>query len=309
MVGRRVVHEAAALQTGSVRRGVVRSLWRRFDPEGWQAWRLACMRRSGLFVWWNDDVAEVELLPNSVPASLTPERLDELLRLLTGMGARKVRVRSVPTQALGVFLSLGFEQTARLLILDRSLAGDGTVSDGSRPHEPVLPSRDADEDSAGDRTIDSHGSATETAPAWRIAALRRRDMWDVLSVDHAAFPPEWRFSRRLLLEALGATPVTRADLVRVSRTGEAVAYAIWGLAGDRGYLQRLAVGPSHQRSGVATRLCTVGMAWLRANGASTVITNTYEENHGALAFYEKLGFSPTGRWTAAVEWGGRRCGR
>jgi ribosomal protein S18 acetylase RimI-like enzyme len=127
-----------------------------------------------------------------------------------------------------------------------------------------------------------------TAPA----SLRRAHHADrpaVLAVDAAAFPPFWRLDASGLADALAATPSAR---FRVA-TGEGraiVGYAVTGRAGPRGYLQRLAVDPGHQRSGFGAALVVDGLRWLRRWGAKEVLVNTQEQNEPAVRLYEALGF-------------------
>ena len=69
-----------------------------------------------------------------------------------------------------------------------------------------------------------------------------------------------------------------------------VGYAVTGRAGPRGYLQRLAVHPDHQRAGLGGALVVDGLRWLRRWGAKEVLVNTQEGNEPAVRLYEALGF-------------------
>jgi ribosomal protein S18 acetylase RimI-like enzyme len=109
----------------------------------------------------------------------------------------------------------------------------------------------------------------------------------VLAVDAAAFPPFWQLDGAGLTEALAATPSSRH---RVATAPGVVGYAVWGRAGHRGYLQRLAVDPQHQGEGTGTALVADGLTWLRRRGASRVYVNTQEANQRALHLYERTGF-------------------
>jgi len=134
--------------------------------------------------------------------------------------------------------------------------------------------------------------AANTAPADREPAMtrrgKRRDRDAVLEVDHLAFSPFWRFDRAGLDDARNATPVSR---FRVAVTdGTVVGYAVTGRAGPISYLQRLAVHPESQRRGVATLLVNDALRWATRRGARTMLVNTQEQNHPAVALYERLGF-------------------
>jgi ribosomal protein S18 acetylase RimI-like enzyme len=120
--------------------------------------------------------------------------------------------------------------------------------------------------------------------------LRRAWRWErraILAVDHAAFEPFWRLDSVSLVEAVQATPVSR---VRVAVDGEIVGYAITGHAGDTGYLQRLAVKPTHQGRGIARALIDDSLSWLRSRNATAASVNTQEANQRALQLYERTGF-------------------
>lgn len=124
----------------------------------------------------------------------------------------------------------------------------------------------------------------------------------VLAVDNAAFTPFWRFDAESLAEAIAATPSTRfrAALLDASVGGggsgagradrRVAGYAVCGRSGTRGFVQRLAVDPTLQRSGIGRRLMLDGMHWMREHGVRRAVVNTQAENQGALALYESLGF-------------------
>ena len=125
-----------------------------------------------------------------------------------------------------------------------------------------------------------------TAEALRRA--RRGDKTDVLDIDGLAFPPFWRIDENGLADALGATPHARCRLA--IRHDAAVAYAITGRAGRRGFLQRLAVHPEHQRRGLGRALALDALHWLRRWRVERAVVNTQLENDAALSLYESLGF-------------------
>lgn len=119
----------------------------------------------------------------------------------------------------------------------------------------------------------------------RLRRATRRDVDQVLEVDHAAFQPFWRLDAAGLEEAVQATPSSR---FRVSRDGEA--YALVGRAGPRGYVQRLAVHPDAQGHGLGRALVLDGLWWLRRWRVGDALVNTQETNERAVALYEHLGF-------------------
>ena len=113
----------------------------------------------------------------------------------------------------------------------------------------------------------------------------RRDIPRVLAIDHAAFQPFWRLDAGALDEAIRATPSAR---FRVAREG--AAYGLVGRAGQRGYVQRLAVHPDDQGCGLGRALVLDGLWWLRRWRVGEALVNTQEGNDRAVVLYERLGF-------------------
>lgn len=128
-------------------------------------------------------------------------------------------------------------------------------------------------------------------PRADTSALRRAGPGDhqaVLDVDSRAFPAFWRIDETSLGEALSATPNSR---FRIATGADGVAgYAVTGRAGRRGFLQRLAVDPDHQRQGLGRVLCVDALRWLRRWRVDQAVVNTQMGNEAALALYESLGF-------------------
>lgn len=123
------------------------------------------------------------------------------------------------------------------------------------------------------------------APLHRATRHHRRG---VLEVDAAAFPAFWRIDDQGLADALSATPHTRFR-VAAGHAG-VIAYAVSGRAGRRGFLQRLAVNPRHQRQGVGRALALDGLHWFRRWRVEQAVVNTQLDNAAALSLYESLGF-------------------
>lgn len=138
----------------------------------------------------------------------------------------------------------------------------------------------------------AHDLADLPAPVkrdgWRERRARRRDRATVLEVDGLAFRPFWRFDDSGLDEAVSATPSTRFRVAE--RDGDVIGYAIHGRAGRRGYVQRLAVHPDHQRRGIGRQLVVDGLRWVERRGGAQAVVNTQPDNETALALYRGLGF-------------------
>jgi ribosomal protein S18 acetylase RimI-like enzyme len=136
--------------------------------------------------------------------------------------------------------------------------------------------------------------AAPAAPGLPLERASRRDRDAVLAVDDLSFDPFWRLGAGGLQDALTATPVTRYRVGRSDR--RVVAYAITGLAGTHGYLQRVAVHPDERRAGWGRAVVADGLGWLWRHGADHVYVNTQIRNRHAVALYESFGFErlPTG---------------
>jgi ribosomal protein S18 acetylase RimI-like enzyme len=119
----------------------------------------------------------------------------------------------------------------------------------------------------------------------RLRRVRRGDHERVLAIDQVSFQPFWRLDADALEDAVRATPSSR---FRMDRAGHG--YALTGRAGDRGYLQRLAVEPDAQGRGLGTALVLDGLSWLRRWRVSEALVNTQTANEGAVRLYERLGF-------------------
>ena len=110
----------------------------------------------------------------------------------------------------------------------------------------------------------------------------------MLELDDLSFDGFWRLGAVGLKDALDATPASR---FRVARDGDRVlAYAITGVAGRFGYLQRIAVHPDVRRHGWGDALVADALSWVWRHGATRAYVNTQLENAGALALYQSFGF-------------------
>jgi len=207
---------------------------------------------------WRGDGEVAYLAP--LPPAGTPsvDFLHRCLDNLTARGfSRVVTSALAPAEQQG-FLALGFEEFERLHLLSHNLSDIGR------------PSREA---------------------ASLLRKGRDADWPPVLAVDASAFSPFWRLDAGGLREAIDATPVTRFRVAAQGKGGASVlAYAVTGLSGAQGYLQRLAVDPAHRRMGLGRALGLDGLRWLRRKGGSEAVVNTQLGNDAALALYLSLGF-------------------
>lgn len=72
--------------------------------------------------------------------------------------------------------------------------------------------------------------------------------------------------------------------------GAIVASAMFGFEGHRGWVNYLAVAPTHQGQGLARRLMAEGEALLTALGCPKLSLQVRATNADALAFYQHLGY-------------------
>jgi ribosomal protein S18 acetylase RimI-like enzyme len=126
----------------------------------------------------------------------------------------------------------------------------------------------------------------------RLRRGRRRDLPRVVTIDHEAFQPFWRFDADGISEARLITPRARFRVAEAGRRRprHLAGYAVTGLGEQQGYLQRLAVSPAWQRQGVGRALVLDALHWLAAHHATQVMVNTQITNDKALALYVSLGF-------------------
>lgn len=191
--------------------------------------------------------------------------LDDAIAHALRKGARAIRTSAMFPDATRVVLAEGFQPIDRLALLQRSLVDD---ADTGAP--------DAGSTDTGRRDV-------------RIGPLRPWHLPACAEIDRAAFGLMWGNSPASLRDIRRATPAHHARLIR---TGNAIGgFAISGAAGDTGYLQRLAVAPEHRRIGLARRLTTDSLDWMRARGLGQAMVNTGVENEAGLALYRSLGFA------------------
>jgi ribosomal protein S18 acetylase RimI-like enzyme len=145
----------------------------------------------------------------------------------------------------------------------------------------------------------------EELPPDRVTSrrARKRDQPGAVRVDAACFDDIWALDLPGLREVIEATPrrrfrvVDADDVVAAPHGSDHVgAYAVTGLAGVEGYLQRLAVHPDLGGRGVGRGLVADALRWLVRSGARRAYVNTQFGNEVALHLYRSTGFHvlPTG---------------
>jgi ribosomal protein S18 acetylase RimI-like enzyme len=207
---------------------------------------------------WRGDGQIAYLAPLPPAGAPSVDFLHRCLDTLAARGFTEVVTSALAPAEQGGFRSLGFEEYERLHLLSHNLQDIGR------------PSREAE----------------------RLLRRGRAGDWPaVLDVDAGAFAPFWRLDAGGLREAIDATPVSRFRVASPGRRADAVlAYSVTGLSGTQGYLQRLAVDPTHRRRGLGRALGLDGLHWLRRKGVGEAVVNTQLGNEPALALYLSLGF-------------------
>jgi ribosomal protein S18 acetylase RimI-like enzyme len=204
---------------------------------------------------WRGNQSVAYLSPVADAPAPSADFVRRCLDDLSARGYRQVVTSALsPSESTG-FLAAGFEITERLHLLAHDLA-------------------------------DLPDAADEAMRSVRRARLD--DHPAVLALDHRSFPPFWQLDEHGLTEALQATPHHR---FRVTAHDDGLTgYAVYGRAGRRGYLQRLAVDSEKRRAGLGRALVVDGLRWLRRWRAERVVVNTQLDNDAALELYERLGF-------------------
>jgi ribosomal protein S18 acetylase RimI-like enzyme len=135
--------------------------------------------------------------------------------------------------------------------------------------------------------LDVFGRALDNLPRAAHVTQRVRNRAAAIALDELSFG-DGGLDDDALTDALRATTSTR---FRVAGPADRpYGYAITGVAGWRGYVQRLAVHPEARRQGIGTALLVDGLRWARRRGARTAVVNTSVDNAAARALYESQGF-------------------
>jgi ribosomal protein S18 acetylase RimI-like enzyme len=214
------------------------------------------------------------------------EELADALDRARRRGYHRARTSALFPVVTPVFLAAGFAPIDTLALLRCELLDD--ASSFTDATATATPSAMAPRRRRGDRRGSGDTTSLVAPPPVRLRALRRRHHRVAAQIDLLAFGDPWANDATSLGEIRHATPIHHA--VRSVEGRRTTGFAITGLAGDTGYLQRLAVHPDHHRHGIGTALVADAMTWIRECGAGTVMVNTGIDNHAALALYRRFGF-------------------
>lgn len=119
------------------------------------------------------------------------------------------------------------------------------------------------------------------------------DSWlePILRIDNLAFDLEWRLGRLGLIEASRAASSSVILTDGVPHSEPPTGFAIAGVAGSIGYLQRLAVAPEAQGTGLGRDLVMASLRWARGRGGRSMLVNTQPENRRSITLYTAMGFN------------------
>jgi ribosomal protein S18 acetylase RimI-like enzyme len=187
----------------------------------------------------------------------TPSDITGWIDDLRTAGYETIRTGALGAQAGARFERLGFESIQSLVLLEHTNIGSAVTASGKS--STTVARLGADEDAAASR------------------------------VDVEAFGAGWCIDRVGIGDVRSATPRHRARAVRAEQT--VVAYAVSGRDGRNGYIQRLAVSPSHQKRGYGHALVTDSLRWMARWRVQRALVNTHVGNDAALALYHRLGFT------------------
>lgn len=110
----------------------------------------------------------------------------------------------------------------------------------------------------------------------------------LVEIDAASFVPLWQMNVDGLTEAYRAT--NRATVLATGDPDCITGFAIVGVAGTSGYLQRIAVDPAHRGAGLGKALVRASIGWAMKRGAHSMLLNTQPENTVSASLYVAEGF-------------------
>lgn len=126
-------------------------------------------------------------------------------------------------------------------------------------------------------------------PQHLVVREEEHDLDLMLAVDTAAFDRFWRFSKEALAESLQATSKSNVFVIRDGDLG-ITGYAIVGYGHAISYLQRVAVDPKWQGSGMGRSLIRAAARSARRQGSKALLLNTQLDNIMAAGLYETEGY-------------------
>jgi len=127
------------------------------------------------------------------------------------------------------------------------------------------------------------------APQHLVAREETFNIDQMLAIDRAAFGPFWRFDKAALVESIRATTKSSVFVIRDGDQG-ITGYAVVGYGHAISYLQRVAIDPAWQGSGMGRSLVRASARSARRHGSKALLLNTQFENGPAIGLYESEGY-------------------
>lgn len=221
---------------------------------------------------WPHDPTTALMVQRDHLGQLDPVEIRQAVNLAAEQGYQTLRTSALLESPTQTTLELGFRIIDSLVLLTRPI--DAADHHASAPH--------------------------------RVRRLHRVEDGRAATVDTAAFGGIWGNDRRGLGGVRRATD--RHVGLATGRLGRPTGFAIVGIGAIDpatgalpGYLQRLAVDPEHQRTGLGSALVIAALRWLGRRHVTIVTVNTGTNNEPALHLYRQHGFAPSGSMMHVAE--------
>ncbi|HEX9580564.1 MAG TPA: ribosomal protein S18-alanine N-acetyltransferase [Gemmatimonadales bacterium] len=124
------------------------------------------------------------------------------------------------------------------------------------------------------------------ADRFRIRAAAEADLEQVAAIERDVFSDPW--SARSFL------PLLKPDALVAEAGGRIVGYLFSRSAADEAEVLNLAVAPEYRRAGLGRRLLETVIDRWKTRGLKRVYLEVRASNEPAQAFYQALGFGPSG---------------
>jgi ribosomal-protein-alanine N-acetyltransferase len=129
------------------------------------------------------------------------------------------------------------------------------------------------------------------APSVRLLRAGRTRAAEIAALHRLLFDPSWD---EAAVAALLDQPASLAFVAEDENTGPLAGFVLALVAADQADLLSIAVRPSHQRCGLASRLITELASALKALTVRKLYLEVAADNTAALACYRALGFAEAG---------------
>ena len=124
---------------------------------------------------------------------------------------------------------------------------------------------------------------------------RQSDLEAMVALDAQCFAPPFRFSREAMRRFVYAE---NAWAVLAEAESELAGFCIVHLepaeSVNVGYVVTIDVAKGFRRGRVGERMLKEGEAWVRRSGGAGMMLHVFVKNHGAVRFYERMGYQRVG---------------